>query len=95
MRMDTLCDDELGIEVHRFFCKCGSAEHILEIDKDNSQGSLEICYYGGAKCGLGFFGRIKALFNITSQSWAEFIVSPEDRYELAKLISPEEDVKVE
>jgi hypothetical protein len=84
-----MSDNEL--EVHRFFCDCNSTEHIIELNfyKDNN-GTVELCYYAGGKCGRGLWDRIKMAFGLIfkkdAPSWSEFIISDEDRAEIAELI---------
>jgi hypothetical protein len=83
--------DEYGpkAEVHRFFCNCGSINHVLEITKE--PGLTQIGYYSGGTCCRTLWQRIKMaialVFRLENKlTWSEFCVREEDKIEIAKLL---------
>ena len=79
--------------IHRFFCQCGSAQHVMEItvDEDNE---IAFEYYHG-RCNFNLWERIKAaadiLFLNKVSPWCDFIVREEDREKIVELLRRSDD----
>jgi len=78
-------------ETHRFYCQCGSPEHVLDIMID--KGQIELHYYSGCNgCGRGFWDKLKMAFNLLFNrtpylSWSDFIIRKDDEEEIARIIT--------
>jgi hypothetical protein len=92
MRMNDLSDEQ--VEIHRFFCGCGSPQHVLEICIEDGQVIIE--YYHG-QCNFGLWDRIKTAFALVfgnyERPWSDFIIKDEDREEIARLIGVKNEVQ--
>ena len=93
MKVKEFCSKDY--KVHRFYCACGCAEHVLDIIVED--GQIELQYFSGSNgCGRSLWQKLKMAFNlifnrIQKLSWCEFVIRPEDKEEISKLIGEKKD----
>lgn len=80
--------EDIDIKTYRFFCKCMSPLHVLEIVVEDD--FIEIQYHNAGRCGFTLWTRLKKairfIFNLNSENWSEFILRDEDRQEFINIL---------